>query len=159
MNVGRFSRERTVRNSPVVVILIVLACFGSSLRRETASTPISDWVLVWHDEFNGPLGSAPDPTKWVLETGGSGWGNNELEYYTARRQNVRQEGGNLLIEAMREKYIGRDGIRRNYTSARLKSQGRFSQKYGRFEARIRVPSGKGLWSAFWLLGDDISTTG
>ena len=100
MNVGRFSRERTVRNSPVVVILIALACFGSSSRRETASTPISDWVLVWHDEFNGPQGSAPDPTKWVLETGRSGWGSSELEYYTARRQNVCQEGGNLVIEAM-----------------------------------------------------------
>jgi len=115
--------------------------------------------LAWHDEFNGPAGSAPDSTKWVLENGGNGWGNNELEYYTGRRENIRQEGGNLVIEAIREKYIGPDGIERDYTSARIKTQGRFSQEYGRFESRIRVPSGKGYWPAFWLLGDDISSTG
>jgi beta-glucanase (GH16 family) len=102
------------------------------------------------------MGAAPDPTKWVIETGGSGWGNNELEYYASRRKNVRQQNGNLVIEAVKEKYTGPDGIQHNYTSARLKTQGRFAQKYGRFEARIKVALGRGMWSAFWLLGDDFS---
>ena len=148
-----------MRISVVAGVILALVCFGSSNQRKTTLDPQSGWVLAWHDKFNGPAGSAPDPTKWVIENGGNGWGNNELEYYTSRRQNIRQEGGNLVIEAIREKYIGPDGIERNYTSARVKTQGRFSQQYGRFEARIRVPSGKGYWPAFWLLGDDISAHG
>ena len=94
-----------------------------------------------------------------METGGHGWGNSELQYYTTRRANVRQEKGNLVIEAMKEKFIGPDGVQRNYTSARLKSDGEFSQQYGRFEARIRIPSGRGVWSAFWTLGADFDKTG
>jgi len=94
-----------------------------------------------------------------METGGNGWGNQELEYYTDRRQNAFQQGGNLVIQAIQEKYSGADGVARNYTSARLKTQGRFSQKYGRFEARIRIPQGQGIWPAFWMLGDDIEKHG
>jgi beta-glucanase (GH16 family) len=105
------------------------------------------------------MGSAPDPGKWVIESGGNGWGNNELEYYTARSQNIREENGNLVIEAIRERYTAPDGIRRSYTSGRLKTQGRFAQEYGRFEARIKVPRGKGMWPAFWLLGNDFSAVG
>jgi len=119
----------------------------------------SSWVLTWSDEFNGPDGSTPDPSKWIPESGGSGWGNNELQYYTPRLQNVRQEKGNLVIEATKEKFAEPDGVQRNYTSARLKTQGRFSQRYGRFEARIQIPSGQGVWPAFWMLGDDFSTVG
>jgi beta-glucanase (GH16 family) len=118
-----------------------------------------DWVLTWNDEFNGPSGESPDATKWIMEAGGNGWGNDELEYYTARRENVRQENGTLLIEAVKEQFTGSDGVKRDYTSARLKTQGRFSQAYGRFEARIRIPGGQGVWPAFWLLGEDISTVG
>jgi beta-glucanase (GH16 family) len=92
----------------------------------------------------------------VIETGGGGWGNNELEYYTARPQNVRQEKGDLIIEAAKETYTGQDKVTRDYTSARLKTAGLFSQTYGRFEARIKIPFGQGIWPAFWLLGDDIS---
>lgn len=119
----------------------------------------SDWILTWSDEFNGPTGSAPDPNKWVVESGGNGWGNNELEYYTARAKNVRQENGNLVIEAFKERFVGPDGVQRDYTSARLKSEGRFSQRYGRFEARIQIPSGQGSWPAFWMLGDDYPVKG
>lgn len=115
------------------------------------------WVLTWSDEFDGPNGAAPDPTKWVVESGGNGWGNEELEYYTTRRKNVRQEDGNLVIQAEKEEFTGSDGVHRTYTSARLKTQGRFAQKYGRFEARIRIPYGQGVWPAFWMLGDDFST--
>jgi beta-glucanase (GH16 family) len=117
------------------------------------------WVLTWSDEFNGPDGAPPDAAKWVVETGANRWGNRELEYYTARRENVRQENGNLLIEAVKEAFTGPDGIRSDYTSARLETVGRFTQRYGRFEARIRLPSGRGIWPAFWLLGDNFKAAG
>jgi beta-glucanase (GH16 family) len=117
------------------------------------------WVLTWSDEFNGPNGSSPDSTKWVMESGGNGWGNDELEYYTPRPQNVRIQNGSLVIEASREQFKGPDGVERRYTSGRLKTQGRFSQAYGRFEARIRIPSGQGVWPAFWLLGDNFPNVG
>jgi beta-glucanase (GH16 family) len=123
------------------------------------SKPKGEWVLSWSDEFNGPTGSSPDTTKWVVEAGGSGWGNRELQYYTPRRENVQLENGNLAIDALQEEFTGADGVKRGYTSGRLKTQGLFSQKYGRFEARIQVPYGQGVWPAFWLLGDDFSTAG
>ena len=119
----------------------------------------SGWELVWSDEFTGPNGSLPEPAKWVLETGGGGWGNNELESYTDRAKNVYQQDGNLVIIAQQEKYTGADGVARNYTSARLKTQGKFSQALGRFEARIKIPRGQGIWPAFWMLGTDIGESG
>ena len=72
-------------------------------------------------------------------------------------ENVQIEGGNLVITARQEKYTGADGIARNYTSTRLKTQSLFSQAYGRFEARIRIPTGQGIWPAFWMLGSNLST--
>jgi len=119
----------------------------------------SAWTLVWSDEFNGANGSGPDPAKWVVETGGGGWGNEELEYYTGRSQNVQQRDGNLFITAQQEKYTGPDGVTRRYTSARLKTLGKFAQAFGRFEARIKIPRGQGIWPAFWMLGDDIEKAG
>lgn len=113
------------------------------------------WTLTWSDEFNAPDGSAIDSSKWVQEIGGGGWGNDELEYYTTRPQNSFIHDGNLVIKAIEEKYTGADKVSRNYTSARLKTQGKFSQMYGRFEARIKIPRGQGIWPAFWMLGDDI----
>jgi beta-glucanase (GH16 family) len=117
------------------------------------------WKLTWSDEFNGPDGSAVDRSKWVLETGGNGWGNQELEYYTDRTENASLHDGNLVIRALSEKYTGPDGVTRNYTSARLKTQGKFSQAYGRFESRLKIPSGQGLWPAFWMLGADFDQIG
>jgi beta-glucanase (GH16 family) len=114
---------------------------------------------VWSDEFNVANGSAPDPTKWTYDLGGGGWGNQELETYTSRPVNAQIQNGDLVITARQETYTGTDGITRNYTSARLKTQGLFSQAYGRFEARIKIPRGQGLWPAFWMLGSDISTAG
>lgn len=153
-----------VKLGSTAALILVLDCFSASRRHVANATlsapkPGGDWVLTWRDEFNGPNGSSPDSAKWTMESGGNGWGNNELEYYTPRRQNVRLENGKLVIEALKETFVGPDGVRRDYTSGRLKTAGRFSQKYGRFEARIRIPSGRGIWPAFWLLGDDFSITG
>ena len=99
------------------------------------------------------------PRKWAIQTGGGGWGNNELESYTARPQNVQVSGGNLVITAIKEDYTGSDGIPRHYTSARMQTKGLFSQQYGRFEARIKIPKGQGMWPAFWMLGNNIDTAG
>ncbi len=113
------------------------------------------WQLVWSDEFNSPDGSPVDSGKWVMETGNSnGWGNRELEYYTNRTENARTENGMLVITAIKEPYAGF-----SYTSARLKTQGKFSQTCGRFEARMKLPFGQGLWPAFWSLGNDFPTLG
>jgi beta-glucanase (GH16 family) len=151
--------------SGLLAFFLILGCsilgsqqLASQLAHSTSNSH-RDWVLTWNDEFNGPNGESPDATKWVMEAGGNGWGNSELEYYTSRRENVRQENGRLVIEAVKEQFTGSDGVKRDYTSARLKTQGRFSQAYGRFEARIRIPMGRGVWPAFWLLGDDFSTAG
>ncbi len=117
--------------------------------------PRPGWTLTWSDEFDQPNGSPPDPTKWKIETGGNGWGNNELEYYTARPQNLRVSNGNLEMIALKESYTGPDGVSCNYTSARLDTTGKFDQAYGRFEARIKIPYGQGIWPAFWMLGNDM----
>jgi beta-glucanase (GH16 family) len=109
------------------------------------------WVLDWSDEFDG---SALDATHWVAETGGDGWGNHELQFYTDRPANVRVEGGNLVLQAQREQFGGRA-----YTSARIKSAGRMERAYGRFEARIRIARGQGMWPAFWMLGANIGSAG
>jgi len=112
------------------------------------------WKLVWSDEFDGPDGSPVDRSKWVVETGGEGWGNEELEYYTDRSANVFLRNGNLVIRALKDRYPLADPKARNYTSGRLKTLGKFSRAYGRFEARIKLPFGQGMWPAFWMLGDD-----
>ena len=116
--------------------------------------------LIWSDEFNGASGSSPSGSSWTAEQGGGGWGNNELQSYTNRPQNVSHDGaGNLAITARKETYTGPDGNRRNYTSARIHTKGKFSFKYGRLEARIKTPTGQGLWPAFWALGDDVWDVG
>jgi beta-glucanase (GH16 family) len=111
--------------------------------------------MVWSDEFNQADGSKPDPKKWAFDIGGNGWGNHELEYYTNSSQNAFIQDGVLVIKALREAHMRQDGTAMHYTSARLKTQGKFSQAYGRFEARIKIPYGQGLWPAFWMLGEDI----
>jgi beta-glucanase (GH16 family) len=137
-----------------------LAC-ASAERGATASPPSPRaWVPTWSDEFEGPAGSLVDATKWDFDVGGHGWGNQELQYYTSRSRNAFLNGeGQLVIHALREDFTGPDGVTRAYTSARLKTQGRFQQAYGRFEARLAVPFGQGLWPAFWMLGNDIGSVG
>ncbi len=146
----------------VAIVAVVGAFFLSS--PGPAQSPASQsqdkkWALVWSDEFNAPNGSAVDSSKWVFDVGGDGWGNQELEYYTNRLQNAHVENGNLAIEARAEKYKGTDGVTRDYTSARIKTLSKFSRTYGRFEARLKMPYGQGLWPAFWMLGDDIDRVG
>jgi beta-glucanase (GH16 family) len=116
--------------------------------------PQRNWELTWSDEFNGPAGSQPDPTKWTydLGTGQNGWGNNELQSYTNAPENVSMDGnGNLVITAI--------NTGNGFTSARIKTQGLFEQQYGRFEARIKSPYGPGIWPAFWMLGSNFETVG
>ena len=111
----------------------------------------SSWKLMWSDEFDG---DSLNTNVWTRETGGSdggGWGNNELQYYTDRTENSYVSDGTLKIVAKRENYSNC-----RFTSARLKTAGKKSFKYGRMEARIKVNGGNqdGVWPAFWMMGDD-----
>lgn len=112
----------------------------------------SNWKLVWSDEFNSGRKAPPDAAKWTYDLGAGGWGNQELETYTDAIENIFQDGdGNLVIRALKTKSA--------FKSARIKTQGKFSVKYGKIEARIRIPRGQGMWPAFWMLGDNIATAG
>jgi beta-glucanase (GH16 family) len=111
--------------------------------------------LIWSEEFNGPAGSSPNPANWNFDTGGNGWGNEELESYTSRPQNASLDGkGDLAITARTESYTDSAGIPRQYTSARLQTLHKFQFQYGLVEASIQVPTGQGLWPTFWLLGGE-----
>lgn len=138
-------------------VLLSFVWWTSGFFQCVADTNVPAWKLVWSEEFDQPDGSKPNSSRWAYDTGGGGWGNNELESYTSRTNNARIESGMLVIEARRESYTGADGINRSFTSARLKTEGKFTAKYGRIEARMKIPSGQGLWPAFWLLGANIST--
>jgi beta-glucanase (GH16 family) len=121
-------------------LLIIGGCDDSELEDR-------NYQLVWQDEFNAD--GALDDSKWTFDLGGGGWGNNELQTYTNDAANVTVEDGSLKITA-----INNGG---SFTSARIKTQGLFDQAYGRFEARIKMPWGPGIWPAFWMLGSDIET--
>jgi beta-glucanase (GH16 family) len=110
-----------------------------------------NWKLVWADEFSNK--GLPDSTKWGNEMGFVR--NKELQYYTKRRiENAKVERGNLLIIGRKENYKGA-----SYTSASLTTDGKYSWKYGKIEARIKIPLGQGIWPAFWLLGQNIHEIG
>lgn len=123
----------------------------NSCKKEAVQTlPERSWDLVWSDDFTGTAGTAPDNTKWSFDLGGGGWGNNELQVYTNNANNVQLDGnGKLVITAISNAS--------GFTSARLKTKGLFAQAYGRFEARIKTPTGPGIWPAFWMLGSNIDT--
>jgi beta-glucanase (GH16 family) len=112
------------------------------------------YTLKWADEFN--TGSVPDTAKWAYDVGNGGWGNGELEYYTNRAANTYISGGNLVIKSMKESYGGSA-----YTSGRIKTQGKFSFKFGKIVARIKLSGGnrQGIWPAFWMLGTSITSVG
>lgn len=150
-----------------LAIALIVTCTSFSFRvsaqtatgnGQTAPTT-ANWKLTWSDEFDGRDGSLPDSSKWVLQTGGWGWGNQELEYYTGRPENAQIQNGNLAIIVRKEQYTATDGVTREYTSARMQTLGKFAQKYGRFEARMKLPTGQGIWPAFWMLGEDIESVG
>lgn len=105
----------------------------------------AQYIEVWSDEFD--YEGMPDPGKWSYDVGGHGFGNEELQYYTdGRPENARVENGKLIIEARKEAYNGKD-----YTSAKLMSRGKGDWKYGRFEIRAKLPTGRGIWPAIWML--------
>lgn len=142
-------------------ILIFLVYVLTIIMAPSCDNPLDpevpNWQLVWQDEFEGLASQRPDSTKWTYDigTGNNGWGNQELQYYTDRQENIYLDGdGNLAITARRESFGGQP-----FTSARINTQGLFEQAYGRFEARIKMPWGPGIWPAFWMLGNDIETVG
>ncbi len=125
--------------------LTFLVCLGA-----VCSAPAQEWELVWADEFDGP---DIDLSKWEHEVNAWGGGNNELQYYTDRPVNSFIEDGKLVIQALQETFTGPEGTR-NYTSARLRTRHQGDWLYGRFEASIKLPSGQGIWPAFWMLPTD-----
>ena len=135
-------------NSP---LRAVLACTSFSFMTALAASAESRaWKLVWSDEFAGP---EIDLSKWEFEVNANGGGNNELQYYTDRRENARIEDGRLVIEARKESFTGPAGTR-EYTSARLRTQNKGDWKFGRFEIRAKLPRTQGLWPAIWMLPTD-----
>lgn len=120
---------------------------GSGGTPSFATCPDETWNLVWGDDFDGAAGEAVDGSKWAYDSGPN-WYNGELQAYTTGTANASMDGnGNLVIEARNEEHQGRQ-----YTSARLKTEGRQTFTYGRFEGRMKMPYGQGMWPAFWLLG-------
>lgn len=118
------------------------------------STPTAypGYTLVWNEEFTG---NSINTTNWTFESGNNnGWGNNELEYYTDRTQNAFVSQGNLIIEARQESYNGS-----NYTSTRMITKDKKIFKFGRIDIRAKMPKGKGIWPALWMLGNNIGTVG
>jgi beta-glucanase (GH16 family) len=105
--------------------------------------------LAWSDEFNG---NSLNTTNWNYDQGGTGWGNNELENYTNRTQNVFVSAGHLIIEARQESYGGN-----NYTSGRITTGGQQQFTFGRIDIRAKLPVSKGMWPALWMLGSNIAT--
>src|SRR6266568_4982121 len=134
-------KGREMRFWRIGSIFLLLAALG--MREEEAK-----WELVWSDEFDG---KSLDQSKWELIVNGRGGGNNELQYY--RRENARIENGMLVIEARKEKFNDPDGSR-DYTSAKIRTKGKSDWTYGRIEVRAKLPKGKGIWPAIWMMPTD-----
>jgi beta-glucanase (GH16 family) len=136
---------------PLIFCFAIACCSDSpSSNSQSAVSPPDpvaqgQWREVWSDEFN--YDGLPDSTKWNYDVGGHGWGNNELQFYTQQRvENARVEHGNLIIEARKETWQGK-----NYTSARLVSKNKGDWQHGKIEVRAKLPSGRGTWPAIWML--------
>jgi beta-glucanase (GH16 family) len=148
--------SRTMRAGVLAPILLIVACgAGNPAASSQAPSPApatgaGAWTLVFSDEFDAP--GAPDPAKWGYELGYIR--NDEKQYYTSRPENVRIEGGNLVVEGRKEAYQGF-----GYTSASLNTLGHFEFQYGRVEVRAKLPAGLGMWPAIWTLGVNRRTVG
>lgn len=147
---------------PVCGVTTIREAANASRQQHMSAVEIDtadpELTLAWNDEFDDGAGAPPDPSKWVYDTGGEPqWGNQEWEYYTSRPENVSQNGdGSLAIVARRETLPGMSPCPYgtcDITSGRITTRGKFSQTYGRWEARIKVPEGQGMWPAFWMMGD------
>lgn len=144
------NRNITILSTLALILAVGPLSMGCDSSDEIISPP-AQWVLTMADEFEGAEGVKPDETLWTFDVGGDGWGNQQLEFNTDRPENVSLDGeGHLRIVARRESFMGND-----YTSGRIKTQGLFEQQHGRFEARIKLPLGQGLWPAFWMLGANV----
>ncbi|GGQ39743.1 glycoside hydrolase family 16 protein [Couchioplanes azureus] len=143
---------RTLLAAAVVAVTLAGGLAATS-RTDAAHAAVGG--ITFSDEFSGAAGTPVDPAKWKFDLGGSGWGNNEQQYYTSSTSNVSHDGlGHLAITARRENpanYLCHYGSCQ-YTSGRILTADRFAQTYGRFEAAIKVPKGQGIWPAFWMLG-------
>jgi len=138
------------RPHALALLLLSLPLLGAGCGNEERA----EWRVTWEDEFDGPAGQLPDASRWGFDVG-TDWGNAQLEYDTDRATNVSLDGqGNLAITARREDFQNRE-----YTSGRINTAGLFDQARGRFETRIKLPVGQGIWPAFWLLGANFATAG
>lgn len=137
----------------IAMLVVFLFTGGCSKDKTTGQDSLPGYQLVWSDEFN--YAGLPDSTKWSYNVGGSGWGNNEAEYYTSSRlQNAEVKNGNLFITALKEDFGGK-----NYTSARLVTRQKGDWVYGRIDVRAKLPAGVGMWPAIWMLPTDYSYGG
>ena len=144
-------------NKFILLIVISTALFTGCKPDNFQKLDQHNWTMTWNDEFEGPIGQMPDSTKWSydLGQGQNGWGNGEYQTYTNRPENVSLDGqGHLVITALNIPFGGA-----NFSSGRIKTQGLFTQQYGRFEARLKSPYGPGVWPAFWMLGENVSQIG
>ncbi|RXJ02579.1 beta-glucanase [Anaerobacillus alkaliphilus] len=142
----------------LLVFLLILSNFSMVVNAEGTSGVNEDWTLVWEDNFEG---DQLNLDKWTIDTGNGfydgetfipGWGNEELQYY--HEDNVRVEDGKLILEGLKKSHTDPRQGTFNYTSGKVHTQGKFSQKYGRFEARMSLPEGQGYWPAFWMMPED-----
>lgn len=147
--------KKTVDNMKWTTLFFLMLLFSISACNDDNNFGGRTWQLTWEDKFDGVAGESPDASNWKFELGrgpdGDGWGNDELQTYTDKPENVSLDGqGNLIIKALSEG---------GFTSARIITKGLFEQRFGRFEAKIKLPYGPGIWPAFWLLGSNIETVG
>jgi beta-glucanase (GH16 family) len=147
--ITEFAKEISEMKAFFYLTILLLSCNSTpdktvNALKQDVTANLTD-SLVWYDEFS--YSGLPDSTKWNYDVGGTGWGNNEDQYYTEKRlQNARVNNGNLIIEARREEYRNK-----NYTSARLVTKGKGDWRYGRIEVRAKIPRGRGTWPAIWML--------
>ncbi|MDR6785376.1 glycoside hydrolase family 16 protein [Pedobacter africanus] len=136
-----------------ILLIALTACFFSACKVKKTKTPAKSYTLVWADEFN--YNGLPDSAKWGYDVGGDGWGNNELQYYTrADTSNAVVRDGKLFIIARKEAVGGK-----MFSSARLVTRDKAEWAYGKIEINAKLPAGRGLWPAAWMLGANIKDAG